>query len=264
MALEKLESFTPLAKSPEDFFQSLTKQAKSTTFTVTQKIDVTGDKETIRKLDQVEKAMENTKAAADRLTDMPVSISKREAKVLERQSKVQAQQAKKLEEAKARIQRDAKSGGKVNDPQLSALRNLLPKAKLEEIIASALPEVQDYIANAAKATSKQREHYKEQQQDLVQAVNAYRAIQGISSTASLEKQFPGISQAMDVAVSNTRFSNEKITNTIGTFRTILEQEGAAGLKTVIEKVVYIKEKKTLKKADDPTDFEIHIYPRLPK
>ena len=235
MALEKLESFTPLAKSPEDFFQSLTKQAKSTTFTVTQKIDVTGDKETIRKLDQVEKAMENTKAAADRLTDMPVSISKREAKVLERQSKVQAQQAKKLEEAKARIQRDAKSGGKVNDPQLSALRNLLPKAKLEEIIASALPEVQDYIANAAKATSKQREHYKEQQQDLVQAVNAYRAIQGISSTASLEKQFPGISQAMDVAVSNTRFSNEKITNTIGTFRTILEQEGAAGLKTVIEK-----------------------------
>ena len=36
------------------------------------------------------------------------------------------------------------------------------------------------------------------------------------------------------------------------------------LKTVIEKVVYIKEKKILKKADDPTDFEIHIYPRLPK
>ena len=36
------------------------------------------------------------------------------------------------------------------------------------------------------------------------------------------------------------------------------------LKTVIEKVIYIKEKKTLKKTDDTTDFEIHIYPRLPK
>ena len=36
------------------------------------------------------------------------------------------------------------------------------------------------------------------------------------------------------------------------------------LKTVIEKVTYIKEKKTLKKTDDPTDFEIHIYPKLPR
>lgn len=36
------------------------------------------------------------------------------------------------------------------------------------------------------------------------------------------------------------------------------------LKTVIEKVTYIKETKTLKKTDDPTDFEIHIYPKLPR
>lgn len=36
------------------------------------------------------------------------------------------------------------------------------------------------------------------------------------------------------------------------------------LKSVIEKVTYVKEKKTLKKTDDPTDFEIHIYPKLPR
>ncbi len=36
------------------------------------------------------------------------------------------------------------------------------------------------------------------------------------------------------------------------------------LKTVIEKVTYIKEKKALKKTDDPTDFDIHIYPKLPR
>lgn len=36
------------------------------------------------------------------------------------------------------------------------------------------------------------------------------------------------------------------------------------LKTIIEKVTYLKVKKTLKKTDDPTEFEIHIYPKIPK
>lgn len=36
------------------------------------------------------------------------------------------------------------------------------------------------------------------------------------------------------------------------------------LKTVVEKVTYLKVKKTLKKTDDPTDFEIHIFPKIPK
>lgn len=36
------------------------------------------------------------------------------------------------------------------------------------------------------------------------------------------------------------------------------------LKTVVERVTYLKVKKTLKKTDDPTDFEIHIYPKIPK
>lgn len=36
------------------------------------------------------------------------------------------------------------------------------------------------------------------------------------------------------------------------------------LKTIIEKVTYLKVKKTLKKTDDPTDFEIHIFPKIPK
>lgn len=36
------------------------------------------------------------------------------------------------------------------------------------------------------------------------------------------------------------------------------------LKTVIEKVTYLKVRKTLKKTDDPTDFEIHIFPKIPK
>lgn len=36
------------------------------------------------------------------------------------------------------------------------------------------------------------------------------------------------------------------------------------LKTIIEKVTYLKEKPALKKNDDPTDFTIRIYPKLPK
>ena len=36
------------------------------------------------------------------------------------------------------------------------------------------------------------------------------------------------------------------------------------LKTVVEKVTYIKEKPALKKTDDPMNFKIRIYPKLPK
>ena len=36
------------------------------------------------------------------------------------------------------------------------------------------------------------------------------------------------------------------------------------LKTVVEKVTYLKEKPALKKTDDPMNFKIRIYPKLPK
>ena len=36
------------------------------------------------------------------------------------------------------------------------------------------------------------------------------------------------------------------------------------LKTILEKVTYIKTEKALKKDADPTNFEIHIYPKIPK
>lgn len=36
------------------------------------------------------------------------------------------------------------------------------------------------------------------------------------------------------------------------------------LKTIIEKVTYLKTKKAIKKNSDPTCFEIHIYPKIPK
>ena len=36
------------------------------------------------------------------------------------------------------------------------------------------------------------------------------------------------------------------------------------LKSIIEKVEYLKTEKAIKKTSDPTNFEIHIYPRIPK
>ena len=36
------------------------------------------------------------------------------------------------------------------------------------------------------------------------------------------------------------------------------------LKTILEKVTYIKTEKALKKNSDPNNFEIHIYPKIPK
>ena len=35
-------------------------------------------------------------------------------------------------------------------------------------------------------------------------------------------------------------------------------------KTILEKVTYIKTEKVLKKNSDPNNFEIHIYPKIPK
>ena len=36
------------------------------------------------------------------------------------------------------------------------------------------------------------------------------------------------------------------------------------LKTVVEKITYLKTTKALKKTDDPTDFKIQIFPKIPK
>lgn len=36
------------------------------------------------------------------------------------------------------------------------------------------------------------------------------------------------------------------------------------LKSIIEKVTYLKTEKSIKKSSDPTNFEIHIYPKIPK
>ena len=36
------------------------------------------------------------------------------------------------------------------------------------------------------------------------------------------------------------------------------------LKSIIEKVTYLKNEKSIKKSSDPTNFEIHIYPKIPK
>ena len=42
-----------------------------------------------------------------------------------------------------------------------------------------------------------------------------------------------------------------------------EQKNAL-LKTILEKVTYLKTEKAIKKDSDPTNFELHIYPKIPK
>ena len=36
------------------------------------------------------------------------------------------------------------------------------------------------------------------------------------------------------------------------------------LKSIIAKVTYLKTEKAIKKDADPTNFELHIYPKIPK
>ncbi len=36
------------------------------------------------------------------------------------------------------------------------------------------------------------------------------------------------------------------------------------LKSILFKVTYLKSQKAIRKEDDPTNFELHIYPRIPK
>ena len=42
-----------------------------------------------------------------------------------------------------------------------------------------------------------------------------------------------------------------------------EQKNAL-LKTILEKVTYLKTEKAIKKTSDPSNFEIHIYPKIPR
>ena len=57
----------------------------------------------------------------------------------------------------------------------------------------------------------------------------------------------------------------KIENVIDIYDKLeTEEEKNTLLKTILEKVTYIKTEKALKKTDEPTNFEIHIYPKIPK
>lgn len=96
--------------------------------------------------------------------------------------------------------------------------------------------------------------------------NRFKDIQ--STITNLKKQINDYEKQLEL---EQKLLNEK-ENVIPKLENILDiydkletaEEKNRLLKTVVDKVTYLKTKKTLKKTDDPTDFEIHIFPKIGK
>ena len=74
-----------------------------------------------------------------------------------------------------------------------------------------------------------------------------------------------IMQAQEDAIQEQKTIIPKVANVIDIYSKLkTAEEKNALLKTVLKKVVYIKNQKAIKKSSDPTNFELHIYPKLPR
>ena len=67
------------------------------------------------------------------------------------------------------------------------------------------------------------------------------------------------------AISQSQDTIPKIANVIDIYSTLkTAEEKNILLKTILKKVVYIKKEKAIKKTSNPTNFELQIYPKLPR
>lgn len=72
-------------------------------------------------------------------------------------------------------------------------------------------------------------------------------------------------KAQENAILESETIIPKITSVIDIYSNLESaEEKNALLKTVLKKVVYIKNEKAIKKSSDPTNFELQIYPKLPR
>lgn len=86
-----------------------------------------------------------------------------------------------------------------------------------------------------------------------------------SNIKQLEEQIKQLKMKDEKSFIEKKITIPKLENMIDIYdKLISNEEKNALLKTILEKVTYLKTEKALKKNSDPTDFEIHIYPKIPK
>ena len=92
---------------------------------------------------------------------------------------------------------------------------------------------------------------------------------GISETIStINSNILGLQEEIErekIINSNKKDIIPKIENVLELYDSLKDNEDKNNLlKTILEKVTYIKTTKAIKKDSDPTDFEITIYPKIAK
>ena len=89
-----------------------------------------------------------------------------------------------------------------------------------------------------------------------------------NNISEMESQIEPLKQNIikqENSIEQTKNIVPKIENVIDIYDKLeTEEDKNALLKSILEKVTYIKTEKAIKKISDPTNLEIHIYPKIPK
>lgn len=86
-----------------------------------------------------------------------------------------------------------------------------------------------------------------------------------SNIKQLKEQIKPLKMKDEQSDIENKIAIPKLKNMIDIYDKLkTNEEKNALLKTILEKVTYLKTEKALKKDSDPTKFEIHIYPKIPK
>ena len=95
-----------------------------------------------------------------------------------------------------------------------------------------------------------------------------RLLNAKANIKELEDRIKPIEDRLKVqndAINERKIVVPKIENVIDLYDKLeTNEQKNALLKTVLVKVTYLKTEKAIKKTSNPNNFEIHIYPRVPK
>ena len=95
-----------------------------------------------------------------------------------------------------------------------------------------------------------------------------RSINAKNNIKQLEDKIKPLKEKIEMqenAIEQRQTIIPKIENVIDIYDKLqTSEEKNMLLKTILEKVTYLKTEKAIKKISDPTNFEIHIYPKLPR
>ena len=144
--------------------------------------------------------------------------------------------------------------------------NLLKNSKNVKFYEDAISQTQNQIDNANKELEKVCEAYEKGiYTDEVYRNRYHKHKENISILEHNIIEYRGQLDKEYAILKEKDIMLPKLQNVIDIYYKLETPEEKNNLlKTVVEKVTYLKETPTLKKTDDPKNFTIRIYPKLPK